>query len=75
MAIDYRNTAVQLVEALGGKDNISTVSHCATRLRFILHDESLVQNARISSIPGVITTVKAGGQFQVVIGNHVRDAY
>jgi len=75
MAIDYRNTAAQLVEVLSGKDNIFTISHCATRLRFILHDKSLVQNVRISSIPGVITTVKAGGQFQVVIGNHVRDAY
>lgn len=75
MAIDYGKTARELVQELGGDENITNVAHCATRLRFILKDETIVDTAKVSKIPGVITTVQAGGQFQVVIGNHVKDAY
>lgn len=75
MAIDYRITAKELVKELGGDSNITNVTHCATRLRFILKDESVVDSAKVSKIPGVITTVQAGGQYQVVIGNHVKDAF
>lgn len=75
MAIDYQKTARELVKELGGNDNISNVTHCATRLRFILKDESIVNKEMVAKIQGVITTVQAGGQFQVVIGNHVKDAY
>lgn len=75
MAIDYRITAKELVKELGGDANITKVTHCATRLRFILKDESLADSSKVTKIPGVITTVQAGGQYQVVIGNHVKDAY
>lgn len=75
MAIDYRKTARELVNELGGEENISKVTHCATRLRFILKDDSAVNTEQLAKVPGVITTVKAGGQLQVVIGNHVADAY
>lgn len=75
MAIDYRITARELVKELGGDSNITNVAHCATRLRFILKDESVVDSAKVAKIPGVITTVQAGGQYQVVIGNHVKDAF
>lgn len=75
MAIDYRITAKELVKELGGDSNIINVTHCATRLRFILKDESVVNSAKVAKIPGVITTVQAGGQYQVVIGNHVKDAF
>lgn len=75
MAIDYRITARELVAELGGDSNITNVSHCATRLRFILKDTSKVDSAKVSKIPGVITTMQAGGQYQVVIGNHVSDAF
>lgn len=75
MAIDYRITARELVKELGGDSNITNVTHCATRLRFILKDESVVDSAKVTKIPGVITTVQAGGQYQVVIGNHVKDAF
>lgn len=75
MAIDYRITAKELVKELGGDGNITNVSHCATRLQFILKDESVVDSAKVTKIPGVITTVQAGGQYQVVIGNHVKDAF
>ena len=75
MAIDYQKTAKELVKELGGDENITNVTHCATRLRFILKDEAIVNKDKVAKIPGVITTVQAGGQFQVVIGNHVKDAY
>lgn len=75
MAIDYRVTARELVKELGGDSNITNVTHCATRLRFILKDESIVDSGKVAKIPGVITTVQAGGQYQVVIGNHVKDAF
>ena len=75
MKIDYGRTARELVNELGGNDNISNVTHCATRLRFILNDSALVNKEKVNKITGVITTVEAGGQFQVVIGNHVKDAY
>lgn len=75
MAIDYRITARELVKELGGDANITNVTHCATRLRFILKDESIVDAGKVAKIPGVITTVQAGGQYQVVIGNHVKDAF
>ena len=75
MKIDYELTARELVNELGGNDNINSVTHCATRLRFILNDISLVNKEKVNKIRGVITTVEAGGQFQVVIGNHVKDAY
>ncbi len=75
MAIDYRITAKELVKELGGDANITKVTHCATRLRFILKDESKVDSSKVTKIPGVITTVQAGGQYQVVIGNHVKDAF
>ncbi|WP_251388859.1 beta-glucoside-specific PTS transporter subunit IIABC [Mediterraneibacter agrestimuris] len=75
MAIDYKATAKELVNELGGNENITNVSHCATRLRFILKDESKVDSNKVKKIPGVITSVQASGQYQVVIGNHVKDAY
>lgn len=75
MAIDYKITARELVKELGGNENITNVTHCATRLRFILKDESGIDSDKVKKIPGVITTVQAGGQFQVVIGNHVKDAF
>lgn len=75
MAINYAKTAEKLVEELGGNENIINVTHCATRLRFILKDESIVDKGKVERIEGVITTVIAGGQFQVVIGNHVKDAF
>lgn len=75
MAIDYKVTANELVKELGGNQNIINVTHCATRLRFILKDETKVNSNKVKKIPGVITTVQASGQYQVVIGNHVNDAF
>ncbi len=75
MAIDYQHTAKEIVRLVGGRENIANVTHCATRLRFILNDTAKADREKVSKVPGVITVVEAGGQFQVVIGNHVKDAY
>ena len=66
------NTAEQIVEEVGGPDNIIGLTHCATRLRFELKDASLVDQAAIEKIPGVMGAVpQSGDRFQVVIGGGV----
>ena len=69
--IDYAALAPQLLDKVGGEANIRSVSHCATRLRLVLVDESKAATEEITSLPGVVTVVKAAGQYQVVIGNDV----
>ena len=60
---------------VGGADNIVSLMHCATRLRFKLKDESKAQAEVLKKTPGIIMVVESGGQFQVVIGNHVADVF
>lgn len=67
--------ATQLIEKVGGVGNIKSLIHCITRLRFYLADESLADDAAIKALPGVIDVVKAGGQYQVVIGAAVGSVY
>ena len=67
---EYLKISEEIVNGVGGMDNIQGSAHCATRLRFNLKDESVVDGAKVAKIPGVITTVQAGGQYQIVIGNH-----
>lgn len=71
MAVDYDELADEIVGGVGGTDNIRSVTHCATRLRMILRDEDKVDVDAVNAADGVITVVKAGGQFQVVIGGNV----
>lgn len=75
MAKDYTELAQDIVSHVGGKDNIVKLVHCVTRLRFTLKDESKADEDYLKKRDGVVTVVKAGGQFQVVIGNHVPDVY
>lgn len=75
MAKDYALVSRQIVEHIGGMKNIASVTHCMTRLRFVLHDETLADDAAIKAIDGVMGVVRQGGQFQVIIGNHVGTAY
>ncbi|WP_080793600.1 beta-glucoside-specific PTS transporter subunit IIABC [Corynebacterium pacaense] len=72
---DFQPLAADVVEALGGPDNISTFTHCATRLRFKVKNPDKADLKRAESIPGVLTALAAGGQHQVVIGNEVPLAY
>lgn len=67
----YQADAKQLLSAVGGKDNITAVTHCATRMRFVLKDESIADTKTIEAIPAVKGTFTNAGQFQVIIGNEV----
>lgn len=71
----YENLAKEIVKNIGGKDNVSSLTHCITRLRFKLKDESKANDDVIKNMDGVVTVMKSGGQYQVVIGNHVPDVY
>ncbi|MGT2832956.1 beta-glucoside-specific PTS transporter subunit IIABC [Streptococcus halotolerans] len=72
---DYTELAKDIVAHVGGKDNVVNLRHCVTRLRFVLKDESKADTDYLKARDGVVTVVKAGGQYQVVIGNHVPDVY
>ncbi len=65
----------KLVEYIGGRDNIATVTHCITRLRFVLNDESKINAKAIEELPMVKANFSTGGQYQVVIGQEVGDYY
>ncbi|ADX70584.1 Phosphotransferase system enzyme II [Lactobacillus helveticus H10] len=75
MAKNYDNLAKTIIQDVGGKDNVNSVVHCATRLRFKLKDEKKANDDALKDTDGVVTVVKAGGQYQVVIGNEVADVY
>jgi len=73
--MEYSTLADEILRGVGGKDNVNSVVHCATRLRFKLKDTSKADAAGLKENPGVIMVVESGGQFQVVIGNHVGAVY
>lgn len=73
--MDYKKVGLQILELVGGSRNIDKLTHCATRLRFEFNDKSKVKVEEIKNLSGVITVVDKGGQFQVVIGNDVQQAY
>ena len=67
--------AKDIIANVGGKENVNSLTHCVTRLRFKLKDESKANTEVLKNMDGVVTVVKSGGQYQVVIGNHVPDVY
>mgnify|MGYP001055074305 FL=1 len=71
----YESLAKEIVRNVGGKDNVISLTHCITRLRFKLKDESIARDDVLKNMEGVVTVMKSGGQYQVVIGNHVPDVY
>lgn len=71
MAKDYSNLARQIVRHVGGQDNIKSLIHCVTRLRFQLKDMEKADTGRIEQLEGVIKVIVSGEQYQVVIGTHV----
>ena len=73
--MDNHKIALQILDGVGGKENVSSLTHCFTRLRFVLKDESKASTDKVSSIEGVIQVVEASGQFQVVLGNKVEAIY
>ncbi|GGN91745.1 beta-glucoside-specific PTS transporter subunit IIABC [Saccharibacillus kuerlensis] len=71
----YEQLAKDIIQNVGGRDNVNSLEHCVTRLRFRLKDENKANTDVLKNMDGVVTVVKSGGQYQVVIGNHVSDVY
>ncbi len=71
----YEDLAKEVVKQVGGKENVISLTHCITRLRFKLKDESKANDDVLKNMSGVVTVMKSGGQYQVVIGNHVPEVY
>ena len=70
---DYGQLAKEVVEAVGGKENIISVTNCMTRLRFVLKDDSVPDKEQVGAIKGVKGVMNQGGQYQVIIGTHVSE--
>lgn len=66
--MDYKKTAHEILSAIGGKDNLASAAHCATRLRLVIADNSKVKKAVLENIDGVKGVFEASGQLQVIIG-------
>ena len=75
MAKDYNVLAKSIVELVGGEENVVSLAHCVTRLRFKLKDVSLAKTEEIKKLNGVLKVMEAAGQYQVVIGTDVGDVY
>ena len=75
MSKNYAALAQSVVGALGGVGNITAVTHCMTRLRFVLKDEAQVDSATLKGISGVMGVVRNDNQCQVIIGNTVSQAF
>lgn len=73
--MDYNKVAKDILDNVGGKANVKQVTHCFTRLRFVLRDESKAKKDVVEHLEGVISVVVAGGQFQVVCGAKVTKIY
>lgn len=75
MAVNNKQIAIEVLAAVGGKENITSVTHCMTRLRFNLKDLSLPDREALKNIKGVLGVVESGGQFQVIVGQNVPKVY
>ncbi|MFM2482011.1 PTS transporter subunit EIIC [Celerinatantimonas sp. YJH-8] len=71
----YEQLASEIIKGVGGRENVASLIHCATRLRFKLHDHDKTDRESLKSNPDIIAVVESGGQFQVVIGNHVNQVF
>ena len=72
---DYHALARQILQLVGGPSNVISVNHCQTRLRFVLRNEALADTAALQQLDGVLTVVRRGGQYMVVVGSQVPQVY
>ncbi len=75
MAKDYSELSSKIIQKVGGTENVKSLTHCMTRLRFVLNDESRAKTDELKQVEGVINVVISGGQYQVVIGTHVPEVF
>lgn len=73
--MDYKKTAEEILKQLGGAENVQSATHCVTRLRLKLNDESIVDDEVIKNIPGVMGVMRKAGQYQIIMGNDVNNYY
>ena len=73
--MNYKEIGQKILEAVGGKKNVHNLTHCATRLRFTLADDSKADDEAVQAIDGVVSLAKSGGQYQVVVGSDVPNVY
>lgn len=73
--MDYQKLGLEILARVGGKGNVSKLTHCATRLRMEFNDDAKVDSKAIEALPGVISVVVRGGQFQIVVGNNVQQTF
>ncbi|MBY0204597.1 MULTISPECIES: beta-glucoside-specific PTS transporter subunit IIABC [Paenibacillus] len=73
--MDYLKLAQNIVDRVGGRENIQSLTHCATRLRFVLNDNRKADADTLENTAGILKVVESGGQFQVVVGNDVSEVY
>lgn len=71
----YAKLASDIIQNIGGQNNVTDVKHCVTRLRFQLKDESRAKDDVLKNMDGIVTVMHSAGQYQVVIGNHVPEVY
>ena len=75
MSKNYAALAQQIIAAIGGADNVAAVTHCMTRLRFVVKDNERVDSATLKGLKGVLGVVRSDNQCQVIVGNTVSQAY
>lgn len=73
--MNHKQTAKEVLELVGGEKNVKQVTHCMTRLRFNLYDESKADKEKLQSTDGVMGVNQSGGQYHVIIGNDVSNVY
>ena len=73
--MDFKELAAIIIENIGGKGNVKSVVHCATRLRFTLHNDASAKTDVLTKTKGILSVVNAGGQYQIVIGPDVPQLY
>lgn len=73
--MDYNKSAKEILERIGGPDNVANMTHCATRLRITVRDNGLIQDDKVREIDGVVNTLNKAGQYQILIGTDVPKLY
>ena len=73
--MDYASVAKKILQRVGGKENVISLVHCMTRLRFTLKDESIVDDEAVKKTKGVMGVMKKAGQYQIIIGNDVANVF
>ncbi|MGG5318588.1 PTS transporter subunit EIIC [Enterococcus sp. AZ072] len=73
--MNYQEAAPLIIDAVGGTGNVDNVTHCMTRLRFVLRDDGKADDGKVKNVAGVMGVTRKGGQYQLIIGPNVASLY